>query len=201
MNKVLSLDISSKTGWAISEIDEVANIFKLLETGTLTKESKPDIKYPEDYVVWAQNCFSAILGLINKYNPDVLVIEETSKGSKNNFSQKILEFIHYLVAVHIQMTKIKAHYFMTGEWRRICGCLLTNEEKKRNKEVSKQHSNGVKVVKNAEGKRIGKIGKKHINIRRCNEIFNLGLIRKDEDRADAILLNYSYFVTFYARIV
>jgi Holliday junction resolvasome RuvABC endonuclease subunit len=200
MSRILGLDISTKTGWAVCEVSETE--IKLIKAATSEKRDRPkDLIYPTDYLVWATLCYQDIVALIQKYQPDELVIEETSKGSKNNFSQKILEFIHLRVAEYITDTGIKATYYMTGEWRGICGCKLTLEEKKRNKEVKTQHGQGTKVVKNAEGKRIGKIGKKHVNIRRANELFNLELIRKDEDRADAILLTYAHFQTHYKKVV
>lgn len=199
MIRLLALDLSTKTGWAV--MDVIDGGFNLVKSGTLPKLEKPDHPYPMDYAIWAQNCFDSIFALIKEYKPDELVIEETSKGSKNNYSQKILEFIHYLMAVYISACGIKATYYMTGQWRGICGCKLTLEEKKRNKVVKTSHSEGTKVVKNAEGKRIGKIGKKHVNVRRANEIFDLDLVRKDEDRADALLLAYAHYITYHERKV
>lgn len=189
--KVLSLDISTKTGWCLSEI--TSDNFLLKEYGTLVKVDKPDFKYPKDYLEWAHKCSKAILEVCVKHKPDVIIIEETSKGSKNNFSQKILEFIHFLIAEYIVNNEIEVVYYRTGEWRDITATKMNLEEKKHNKIVNESHKKGIKVVKK-DGKRIGKLGKKHINIRRCNELFNLSLIRKDEDTADAILLNYAFYI-------
>jgi len=109
--------------------------------------------------------------LIDLIKPDVLVIEETSKGSKNAMSQKILEWTHFLLAQKIKTSNIKAVYIMTEEWRREIGCKMSDEEKLRNKQVrdykkSYHKRNGKKttVAYDINGKRIGLIGRKHVNI-------------------------------------
>jgi len=189
---VLSLDLSTKTGYSVAHIKD--NKYELLASGTLPKIEKPKIEYPMDYLQWSWECFREIEKLMKQFSPDKLVIEETSKGSKNNFSQKILEFIHLRVAEMISYTMTPAKYYRTEEWRRVCGCLMTTEEKKQNKTVRTKHGLGEKVVKDSDGKRLGKVGKKHVNVRRVNELFNLDLKLKDEDRADAILLGYAFFL-------
>jgi Holliday junction resolvasome RuvABC endonuclease subunit len=195
--KILSLDISTKTGWAFAEIKN--NEFKLLEYGICKKRNikdySKDYVYPADYLNLSNTCFNDILKIYQKYQPDILVIEETSKGSKNNYSQKTLEFIHYNIANFVTEYQIPTHYFMTGEWRNICNCKMNNEEKKQNKNVKTQKvKTGSKIAKNEKGKRIGKITKKHVNVRRANELFDLELKLKDEDKADAILLSYAYHI-------
>jgi hypothetical protein len=192
--KILALDISTKTGWSVAEIDD--NGYKLLESGTLDQQKKPDQKYPLNYILWALHCYNDISNLLKLHEPDHIVIEETSKGSKNNYSQKILEWIHHLVAEHMCQSDFTAtyNYFYTEEWRRICGCIMNDEEKRQNKNIREQRKLGVKVVKNLEGKRIGKITKKHTNVRRANEIFGLDLKLKNEDQADSLLLGYAYYL-------
>lgn len=159
-------------------------------------EPEPDDRYPVSYIKWSGKCYAKILDLIDKYQPSVLVIEETSKGSKNAHSQKILEYIHFRVANYIMESGSPVIYMMTEEWRRIVGCLMTKEEKKQNKTVREAHKEGTKIVKNEKGKRIGIIGKKHVNVRRANELFGPSLREpfklNDEDKADGILLNYAY---------
>jgi hypothetical protein len=83
---------------------------------------------------------------------------------------------------------------------------MTKEEKLRNKKVREHNiaeaiANNGKITKRArdkDGNVIGKISKKHVNIRRANEIFGAflekPLVKKDEDRADALLLAYAYHV-------
>lgn len=197
--KILSLDISSKTGFSLLWVNpEEPNGFKLLESGTLAKTSQPSGPYPKSMLDWAANSAALIIDKFKSCNPDVVVIEETSKGSKNAMSQKVLEYTHFIVATYLIEQKLQdLQYLLTGEWRVLTGCAMTKEEKKRNKAVKKQHDQGIKVAKNAEGKRIGKITKKHVNIRRANEIFSLNLIKKDEDQADALLLGVAYLKKKY----
>jgi len=193
--RILALDISSKTGWAsmVSGPDGI-----LLEAyGTIPQIHMPFGIYPISFVDWAYQCFEKIEELIDRFAPDVLVIEETVAGSKGVYSQKILEFIHFLLAKFIKESSIKTKYFLTGEWRSQVGCKMTKEESKHNKAVKKyKEENSTRVAKNESGKRIGKLTKKHINIRRANEVFGQflkePLRKKDEDTADSLLLGYCY---------
>lgn len=197
--KILCLDISSKTGFALLWTDRKdPGKFKILESGTLPKETMPTGSYPKSMLDWASASAGHIINKFETCKPDVVVIEETSKGSKNAMSQKVLEYTHFIVASYLVDKNIEdLHYLLTGEWLVLTGCSMTKEEKKRNKVVKKQHDQGIKVAKNSEGKRIGKISKKHVNIRRANEIFSLNLIKKDEDQADALLLGVAYLKKKY----
>lgn len=198
--RVLSLDISSKTGWALVVSSDKA--IDLEEYGMIQKSSEPIGKYPANFVDWANQVFDEIKKLIDRLKPDMLVIEETVAGSKAVYSQKILEWIHYLVAKFIKESNIEAVYQLTGTWRAEVGCVMTNDEKKKNKAVREykkkiQAETGVKPMAayDINGKRIGIVGKKHVNVRRANEVFEKFLKRplqkKDEDEADALLLAYS----------
>ena len=154
-------------------------------------------QYPVNYVVWAYTCFAQIEELIDRFAPDVLVIEETVAGSKAVYTQKILEWIHFLVAKYIKETNIKAIYLLTGAWRSEVGAKMTKEESKHNKKVKAyKEENGTSIAYDDKGKRIGKLSKKHINIRRANEVFGkflkTPLRKKDEDTADSLLLGYCY---------
>jgi len=193
--RILALDISTKTGWAsmVSTKDGI----DLEMYGQIPQIHQPDGIYPINFVDWAHSCYREIVKLIDHYAPDTLVIEETSAGSKAIHTQKILEFIHFLVAQYVKETRIKTVYLMTEQWRRETGCKMTKEESKHNKVVKKyKEKNGGKVAYNEEGKRIGRIGRKHVNIRRANEVFgqflSVPLRKKDEDTADSLMLGYCY---------
>jgi hypothetical protein len=195
IERVLSLDISSKTGWALL-VSSPSDI-ELEAYGQVPQIPQPDGSYPGNFVDWAYKCFGEIVKLIDRLTPDVLVIEETAAGSKSIHSQKILEFIHFLVAKFIKDTGIRAIYLMTEQWRRETGCLMSKEEKKRNKQVKEyKDKHSTKIAYSTDGKRIGKITRKHVNIRRANEVFGEFLPKllkkKDEDTADALLLAYCY---------
>ena len=95
MNKerILTLDISSKTGWA-SMVSTQEGI-ELEGYGTLPQIHEPEGMYPENYVDWVYSVFAAIEELIKRFVPDRLVIEETVAGSKAVYSQKFLEWVHF----------------------------------------------------------------------------------------------------------
>ncbi len=201
--RVLALDISTKTGWAlfISNNDVLAknygNDIVLESYGKIEQIHTPDGAYPASFVDWAYACYNEIVALVDRLAPDVLIIEETAAGSKAIYTQKILEWIHFLVAKMIKECKISVVYIMTEQWRRETGCLMSKAESKRNKEVKKyKEKNNTKVAYDAEGKRIGRITRKHVNIRRANEVFGQylkePLRKKDEDTADSLLLGYCY---------
>jgi hypothetical protein len=199
--RVLSLDISSKTGYAV--FNSSLNGLKLENYGKIEKTSQPTGPYPDSYVLWAYQCFSPILQLIDQFCPDVLVIEETSKGSKNAHSQKILEYTHFLLARLIRETGIESKYLRTEEWRRILDLRMSQADKDRNKEVrnykkkiEKETGKKPTVAYDINGKRIGLVGKKHLNVRKANELFGeylpRTLILDDEDLADALGLGAAY---------
>lgn len=190
--KVLSLDISTKTGYSLGIISN--GEFQLVVYGQVPKIECPDENYPGSYVKWAYKCWDAIEKLIEEHQPDVLIIEEVTK-SRNAMSQKILDFVHFLVARFIRETGIKNFYFMTGTWRKETDTRLNDEEKKRNKEVKKyKKEHGTKLAYDIKGRRVGAINKKHVAIRRVNELFGIKLKMKDNDTAESILLAYSYYL-------
>ncbi len=199
--RILSLDMSSKTGWAL--IVSTKDGPQLEEYGMIEKTSEPPGKYPANYIDWAYQVYGEIVELVDRLAPDVLVIEETVAGSKQVYSQKILEWIHFLVAKMIKECQIEAVYLLTGQWRAETGCVMSNEEKKKNKEVREykkkiEKATGTKptAAYDINGKRIGLVGKKHVNVRRANEVYGAflkePLRKKDEDEADALMLAYCY---------
>lgn len=188
--------MSTKTGWAFL-ISKDDGSYELVDFGQIKQIHMPAGTYPGQFVDWAYHCFEVVLELIETYQPDTLVIEETAAGSKAIYTQKILEWTHFLLARFIKETKIKAVYIKTEEWRREIGCLMSKTESKRNKAVREyKKKNKTSIAYDDSGKRIGKITRKHINIRRANEIFGQflpkELRKKDEDLADALGLAAAY---------
>lgn len=193
--RILSLDMSTKTGYA-SVVSGPEGLF-LEAYGTIPQIHTPDGAYPESFVDWANAVYSKIYELIDRFAPDVLVIEETAAGSKAIYTQKILEWIHFLVAKFIKETKIKVVYLMTEQWRRETGCQMDKAEKKRNKSVREyKKEKKTKIAYDEAGKRTGIVTRKHVNVRRANEVFGeflaVPLRKKDEDTADSLLLAYCY---------
>lgn len=195
VERVLSLDLSTKTGYALLLLSDEGICLEAY--GQVDKISCPENEsYPGSYVTWAYMCYQKVEELIEKYQPDVLVVEEVTK-SRNPFSQKILDYLHFLVAKFIQETGIKNVYFQTGDWRSEIGSYMNSEEKKRNKAVREyKKKNKTNIAYDINGKRIGLIGKKHVTIRLINDVFKDQLAkplkRKDEDTADGIALSYCY---------
>lgn len=194
--RILALDMSTKTGWALMVSGDAGLVLE--SYGKIPQIHQPTAgQYPGNFVDWAYLIYNSIVEIIDAQAPDVLVIEETAAGSKAIYTQKILEWMHFLVAKMIKECQIKTVYLMTEEWRRATGCLMSKEESKRNKEVRKQKlATGTSIARDINGKRIGKITRKHVNIRRANEVFGKflkePLRKKDEDTADSLLLGYCY---------
>lgn len=193
--RVLSLDMSTKTGWAllVSEKEGIT----LEAYGQIPQMPEPAGQYPGNFIVWAYTLYGKIVELVDQHAPDVLVIEETASGSKSIYSQKILEWLHFLVAKMIKDYNMKAIYLMTEQWRRETGCQMSKEEKKKNKEVRQyKKTHDVTIAYDKEGKRTGLVGRKHVNVRRANEVFGEflrePLRKKDEDTADSLMLAYCY---------
>jgi len=180
--RILSLDISTKTGWAF------------FDNCVLSKYGRIDIvdkKFNKiDYKVFSQqtlvgmffalgNFYRSISKLFKEINPDVIVVEQTNLG-RQRISQKMLEWLH-LIACLVSLTLFhKFPVFLdSSDWRKIVGLRLTKADKDHNKAIKKQ------------GKR-GKIGKKQLAIRIVNEKYKDRLQQllkmKDNDIADAILV-------------
>jgi hypothetical protein len=201
--RILSLDMSSKTGYALLVSD--GPDIRLESFGQIPQIHEPtEFPYPESFIDWAYQCYGKILEIIKQTAPTVLVIEETSAGSKGVYTQKILEWIHFLVAKFIKETKIKAVYIMSEQWRREVGCKMSKEESKHNKQVRDyKKKNKTKIAYDENGKRIGRLTRKHVNIRRANEVFGKffdePLKKKHEDLCDALLLGYAYYLRTHGK--
>lgn len=193
--RVLTLDISTKTGWCLT-VSSDEDLF-LEAYGQIPKVECPDERYPDSYVSWAYLCYEEIEKLFDAHAPDTVVIEETAANSKTSHSQKVLEFIHFLVAKLIKETRIKCVYLMTGEWRKEANSKMNDIEKKRNKEVLKyKKDHKTKLARDANNKIMGKITKKHVAIRRANEVFGKyfkePLRKRDEDLCDSLIISLAY---------
>jgi len=190
--KVLALDVSSKTGWAL--FDEQG---KPVKWGTLFPDKAVTEfgKYPFNYVYHAYYTADRIVEEIvlpNGYPMLDIVIEETN-ASKQNYSQKMLEYIHYALIERLgKMGAMKVVYLRTGEWRKHVGAKMSKEEKALNSKIARIKKKTGKKLAKIDGKVVGKKGRKHVAIRRVEEIFGIEMQRKEEDAADALLLGLGY---------
>jgi Holliday junction resolvasome RuvABC endonuclease subunit len=171
--KILGLDVSTKTGYAIIQ-DGV-----LLSKG-LIKEPHVTSSISEDVSILyrAINSAKRVCELILKEAPDTIVIEQTNAGRFRS-SQKQLEFIHCLVLYTMEQEKYleRIVYVDTSQWRSALGIKLSKEQRINNKLVK------AKV-------RRGKITPKHLAVMWANDKFDLALKVKDNDIADAIALSW-----------
>ena len=112
--------------------------------------------------------------VINKEQPDFIYIEQTNLGM-NRTSQKQLEFIHCMVLFTIKLCvpEDTVRYVDTSGWRKSLSIRMSKEDSKHNRLVKQ------KIAK-------GKITTKHLAVRWANDKFNLELLLKDNDIADAI---------------
>lgn len=187
--RVLALDISTKTGWALFENGQLVNHGlvklqkKISECGT----------YPWSYYAATGHVAGLIVNVIENTNPDVIVIEETN-GSRSRYTQKILEWLHCALLQSLDIlgypVKDKVYYVNSSEWRKVIGLALTKDQKKANAKLSKAARDG-KVDKAALGIR-GKITKKHLSVAYVNKEYDLAFKIKDNDKADAICLGKAF---------
>ncbi len=192
--KVLSLDISTNTGYALLDFERACPLL----WGNVWNEEKVDTfgPYPYSYLYAADNLADKICDLVYKHKPDKIVIEETNKG-KSRYTQKILEFIHCCVLHKIAGTGLKneVFYISTSDWRRAVGIELTKEQKKANAKLSKAKSKAGGKLTPAQKKELGvkgRITKKHVAVIEINKRFNLNFAQKDNDIAEAILLGIAF---------
>jgi hypothetical protein len=187
--RVLALDASTKTGWALfvdgqlAESGELAPI-KVENFNVQDRETQKKPEYPWNVIEAAVRVGHIVCDLVVSHFPvDVVVIENTNKG-KNRHTQRLLEFIHLEILHQLdRMRKDKAlrdiKYMDTSEWRSIVGLWMSKDDKKNNRDVS-------------AGKKRGKVTKKHLAVRLVNEMFGKKLKLKQNDQADAILMGLAY---------
>jgi len=189
--KVLALDISTKTGWAVFEES------KPLSWGTLypDKALKDFGKYPFNYVYFAHYLADRIEETLVRANgyPNLSIVIEETNTSRQNYSQKILEYIHFSLINRLgKMGALDVYYLRTGEWRKATETRLSKEEKSLNAKIARIKKKTGKKLAKIDGKVVGRKGRKHVALRVVRETFGIELRRKDEDAADALLLGLAF---------
>ncbi len=192
--KVLSLDISTNTGYALLDYERAVPLL----WGNVWNEEKVDTfgSYPYSYLAAAQTIASKIEQIVNKHQPDHIIIEETNKG-KNRYTQKILEFIHCSVLNKLNYLpwQTRIVYISTSVWRQKVGIELTKEQKKNNAKLSKAKSKAGGKLTHAQKKELGLAGrttKKHVAVIEVNKRYGLEFKQKDNDIAEAILIGVAF---------
>jgi hypothetical protein len=197
--KVLALDVSTKTGWAIfDDSDGMPIVEKLTKYGLIKNPKKVAEygKYPWSYLNACSAMAQQLLLLAQEEKPDVIVVEETN-GSKARYTQKVLEMLHCCLLDRLarHMTDTPVYYINSSEWRKTLGLVLSKEDKKNNKKlkVAKKLSEATgKKLNRAELGVRGITNKKHVAVRYVNETYGLNLLVRDNDIADAICLGTAY---------
>jgi len=193
MTNVLALDVSTKTGWALFKNG------KPKSWGTLfpDKTVKDFGQYPINFVMLAQHLVArlmreVILPVLNELGTSIDIVIEETNASKQNYSQKLLEYLHFCLVNTLHMYGIAPKYIRTGEWRKFTDSKMSKEEKSLNAKIARiKRQTGKKLAK-IDGKVVGKKGRKHVALRRTEELLGIELMRKDEDAADALLLGLGY---------
>jgi hypothetical protein len=192
MAKILVLDISTKTGWALFNEDTMELTDKgLIKLDRTVKDFNKKFGYPIGFLYAAQAEATDIFHLIEKYSPSKIIIEETNpSGRAGRYSQKILEYIHceLLDLIFSRLEDFKEVYYInSSEWRKTLKLILTKEDKKNNKLASNKATKKIFKIR-------GKITKKHLAVRYVNEKYNLNLLVQDNDIADAICLGEAFLL-------
>lgn len=169
--RILGLDISSKTGFAL--LDDG----KLVEYGLLVAPAISDHSlFDLNILKRAKDSADQMESLIKRLNPDLIFVEQTNSG-RFRVSQKGLEFTHCLFLLKIleQKYQDKMFYVDTSKWRSTLKIKLSKDDRDHNKKVR------AKKIR-------GKITPKHLAVAWANENFSLELKLKDNDIADAICI-------------
>lgn len=196
--KILGLDLSSKTGFAVISISGQGSV-SLLDYGKIdTKNVIADSTLEEyNHIFRSRHIANKIYSIIERISPDLIVIEQTNLG-KSRGSQKFLEFIHFAVLDAIEVASHafgkdfnnKTVYVDTSAWRNTLGLKLSKDQRKKNKDLARDKKAAILAGKKTTVKRgEGKITPKHLAVEYVNNRFNLGFKLKDNDMADAICLS------------
>lgn len=166
--------MSTKTGYAVLNRTDLVG-YGLVNRSGRAMDGDTQLKV-EDYgfISDAEDIALGVVKAVSDNSPAYIYIEQTNKG-RNRTSQKQLEFIHYAVlkALSDKGYATKVRYVDTSAWRKELKIKLSKEDSKHNKLVK------AKKIR-------GKITTKHLACRWANETYNLDLLLKDNDIADAI---------------
>lgn len=216
MGITIGLDLSTKPGFAIFKGETLERF------GTLWAEkTREDFgPYPMNYLLLADHVAVRIINevidreLLNRSDVPTIVIEETT-GSNQNYTQKILEFIHCRLLHHLHFrSPYNIIYIRDGVWKKLVGANQNKEEKRLQAKISRQKKKKkaefLKENPNAEkipnfrakldldgtgkAKVVAKLDQADYSIRAFNEHFGMKLTKEHEDAAEAALMVKAYFM-------
>lgn len=198
MPKLLALDLSSSTGYAVFSYDQIPQQNPVLvKYGALVNPTtiKSNGVYPWGMMNSVEDMWLQISSLVNEVAPDFIVVEEIVIG-RQRIVQKFLNALHYRVLQGVrQKYENKVAFVSPSDWRKMLGAVLTKEDKKQNAKLSKAKSQARRT-----GTKLDKIGlgiKKRLNkkdaaLRFVNAEYGLSLRSKDDDVADGISIGLGY---------
>ena len=151
MYRILSLDVSSKTGYAVLDIDEDEDKtllgMQLFDYGLVRMPTPLDEAgiYPWNYLAASKEMGVELCKLVAKYDPRVVVVEEVNKA-RARYSQKLLEFLHSALLNNLSnitngVQTPAVFYLSTSEWRSRLEIRLSKEDKKNNGKLNKAKRN------------------------------------------------------------
>ena len=201
--KLLALDISTNSGWALLEqVDD--NQPTLQSYGVIAKEKTAleyEGGYPKCYRRAAKTLAVLLVALVKIHRPDEVVVEETNRA-RAVYSQKVLEWIH----LYFQQAwdgdldfenRPEAKYIRTGVWRGALGLKKPLDAKKNDlllKKAKTLAATGQCSLAEAK-KRVGvrgKWNKKMLAVNYVNALYNLNWKLKQNDIAEAVCLGLAY---------
>ena len=178
--KVLALDLSTtSTGWALFEGKELAK-YGIVEPEKPKGFTK--LKYPKKQLVRIMSIATQVHEIVQKYNPDKIVIEEINRGI-NRIGQKSLDALHFFVLFYIEATQgLDNIKFIDSNgkkgWRTILK--LSIKDKYKGKSVSERWK---------------KVAEDFVN-GRYKTNFSVWLRKEEADLCDAICLGHCYLWKF-----
>jgi hypothetical protein len=209
MRRVLALDPSSKTGWALFVSTSLSEgkplqAMELKEYGILHLGAPIltfEGAYPKNVMRAAWAMVDKLIELIRRLEPTEIVIEDTNPG-RQALAQRFLEWLHYSLLSSIDNELVynkipRVSYIRTGVWRHKLGLSQTKADAKNNRVAKKiaglaeTNPELAKRMRKETGVR-GRVTKKHYAVRMANGLFNKSFKVKDNDIADAILLGLAY---------
>lgn len=205
MERILALDLSSRTGWAFYE-NRVLKEWGILEAdGSVLKAMDPNVKYPWSLMAAVLGMKEKVRRLVEKYGPDIVLIEETNIA-KARYSQKFLEWLHFNVVAYLHVMGTQCGwpksenviYISTMDWRKTLDIKMTKADSKQNRKVN-EIKNDTALSKELKAKLMkqlgvrGKINKKHLSCRYVEDTYKMKLkVSTENDIADAICIGDAF---------
>lgn len=186
--------MSTKPGVAIFTDEKLTEAWTVFNDKTVEDFGT----YPHNYIKFVEYTIDRLFNAVkskgyNWHEFDKIILEETTT-SRQNYSQKKLEFLHYQFLLTFKNMHGKIVYIRSEVWKRITNAKMSKEEKANNAKIYRlKQKTGKRVIRRDEkGNALRKVSRHDAYIRRCNDIFNTSFDRKEEDSAAACLLGLGF---------